>query len=173
MYVALPFQYETAISFPDCTVLAGKAWRIGGYFPNVAVGEYVTLHFHTPADKRTLYQFSQIGKTGGDIGITLIEGGTYTNGSGIAPWNLNRHYRDGVCLLTDVFSGVSPTTTISGGIVAPLNYVGGQAQGNQKPGGSSEGGFVCLEGDTDYTLKISTLTEVTTINALVNIDVDV
>jgi hypothetical protein len=172
-YVNLPFEYDTTLTFAECTITAGKGWRIGKFFSGITKDAYATIHFHTPANKKTLYQFSSIGKTGGEVGITLVEGGTYSGGSALLPWNMNRRYKDSVCDLTDIEYGTSPTTTISGGIEAPPNYLGGAAQGNQKPGGSSEGGFLYLDADTDYTLKLTSLSDTTNINALFNIGVGI
>jgi hypothetical protein len=172
-YIGLPFEYDTILTFAECAITAGKGWRIGAYFAQVAKDAYATIHFHTPAGKKTLYQFSSISKTGGELGITLVEGGTYSGGSPLVPWNLNRNYKTRVCLLSDVSYGTSPTTTISGGVSAPANNIGGTSGGNSKPGGSSEGGFIYLAPDEDYTLKVTSLGDTTNINALFTIGVDI
>lgn len=137
----------------------GHAWFVGIPYTSLALtGDYATLKFHTPATGRVLYAFAKIDKTGDELLVTIIEGGTYVGGSPVTPYNLNRIYT-GDCPFTAIVSGVSTGgATITGGTAAPEVLVGGASTGlgGAKPGGSTEGGtFLTLKNDTDYTLKIT------------------
>lgn len=131
----------------------GEVWRIGSEYQSLeADGDSYTLHFKTPLTGISLYGFSSIAKTGNELLVTLIEGGTYSEGSEITAWNLNRIIGDSNCPFTLLKKG----GTIANGTSAPSNMIPGTAQGNIKPGGASEGsGFILLKANTEYTLKVT------------------
>lgn len=83
-YASAGFEHMTMIPFASEVVLVGKGWRIGNYFAAVTSGNYASISFHTPANMKTIYNFAETGKTGGEVGLTLIEGGTITGGTTLA-----------------------------------------------------------------------------------------
>lgn len=167
-YAELPFSHQTALTYQEEVIAVGKGWRLSAYFENVSASGYCAICFHTPKDKKTLYAFADIGKTGGPIRTWLNEGGSPVGGISISPWNLNRNYKAFPCLLTNILA----VTSISGGIDYPSRYVGGEAQGNNTPGGSAVGGFIYLDDDTNYAVKVSSLVSSTDINIVFDVGVD-
>lgn len=167
------FKKSETIPVFDSLIMAGDAYRFStGRQLVTASGEYLSLHFHTPnTGKQIYYSFARISKTGAEVEVTLIEGGTYSGGTALTPWAMNRRveYKDKPSGLTEVVYGISPDVTISGGIAAPSYVIPGASQGNVKSGGTSEGGFLCLEPDQDYTIKATTLDVNTYIDILANI----
>lgn len=154
------FELSETVSYEETLTFQGKTCRIGtGWQLLPASGNYMTMHFHTPVSGTCYYAFATVQKTGDELEVTLVEGGTYTGGSEILPWKLNRKYRNEPCLFTNLKYGLSNLgATISGGISAPPNGLGGESQGASKPGGTQEGGkFIILENDMDYTLKITAI----------------
>lgn len=138
----------------------GHAWFIGIPYSTLSnAGDYATLKFHTPATGRSLYAFSKIDKTGDELVVTLVEGGTYTGGTDVTPYNLDRTNTE-ACPFTAIKRGLSASgATIVGGLEAPEVLLGGSSTGlgGSKAGGVLEGGtFLTLKNDTDYVLKITT-----------------
>ena len=135
------FTQDETVPFFDSLIACGKAWRFSsGRLFVTASGEYATLHFHTPnTGKYIYYSFARISKTGAEVEVTLVEGGSYTGGTDCQIWNMNRReeFNDAVSGLTDVKCGVSPTVTISGGLNAPSYVIPGASQGVVKAGGLS------------------------------------
>jgi len=169
------FKQSETVPFFDSLISSGKAWRFStGRLLVTASGQYASLHFHTPdSGKHIYYSFARISKTGAEVEITLVEGGEYSGGVETQIWNMNRRpeYANGVSGLTNVSCGVSPTTTISGGWNAPGYVIPGASQGVVKNGGTSEGGFLCLASDEDYTVKATALDVNTYIDMMVNVGI--
>lgn len=160
------------IRLDELAVMNGKLYRMG-FCKHVlsAAGVYSTLHFHTPAAPHVVYYtYTMIDRIGEDGNITLIEGGTYVGGTVTTEWNTNRRYKDQPSGLTDLKFGVSnvePITTITGGLSAPPRYLAGAAQGVYTSVTSGEvGGFIELEPDQDYTVKITSLTGTITLGTM-------
>lgn len=161
MFVPYPFEKTTCVMVADEFVIGGRVWRIGRYFSAIPASGYATIHFHTPANKITLYQLKEVNKTGGEFLYTIVEGGTYAGGTAYeAPFNMRRTNKDSIVLLTDLYYGVSPTATITNGIESPPRGLPGEAQGSQKTAGGLSGDFIDLLPDTDYTLKLRNLAAV-------------
>jgi hypothetical protein len=160
------------IRLDELEVMNGRIYRIG-FNKHVlsAAGIYSTLHFHTPASPHGVYYtYTTLDRVGEDGNITLIEGGTYTGGTPTTEWNTNRRFKNQASGLTDLKVGVSnvvPLTTIIGGIAAPSRYLAGVVQGAYKAAASAEvGGFIELEPDQDYTVKVTSLTGVITLGMI-------
>lgn len=158
-YTALSFPATTTVPASDEFIIAGKSWRIGHFFEDVAAGGQATINFKTPAGMTTLYQLANVGKTGGEFDFTMVEGSTPTGGTALTPFNLEReNFGSKVCELTDVKYGV----TFTGGVTAPADYLPGEAQGSQRTAGSnSVGVFIKLKPDTNYTIVANNLAETT------------
>ena len=108
-YASMKFEHSTTVPLIDEFVYAGKAWRIGATFTGLVASGTGYVIFKTPANAITLYQISEVGKTGGECFVTLKEGFTLT-GTPTAittPYNVNRNYKDSVCKLTQLGYGTS------------------------------------------------------------------
>lgn len=165
------FTIDETVTYEEALTYQGKTCRVGtGWQMLSNANDYLTLHFHTPVSGTVFYAFSTIQKTGGEVEITIVEGGTYTGGTPTSTWKLHRKYRHIPCQFTDIKYGVYPAATISGGLSAPPNGIPGTSTGGvggTKAGGSQEGGkFIILENDMDYTLKVTALEANTKILAL-------
>jgi hypothetical protein len=172
----IKFERSTTVPATDEFIMAGKAWRIGQYFPAVPINGSAYITFKTPVNLVSLYQVATIGKTGGEARITLIEVPTLTGTQvTLTPYNINRNYRDKVCELTNVTSGVSTTLTVTGGLYAPYDYIPGENQGGQRQAGSSTAGdFLPLLHDTLYVLRVWNIgTSTSNINVLFKMAVGV
>lgn len=138
----------------------GYIWRIDmGYKSLGANGNYASIHFHTPVTHRVFYTFAQADKSGSELVISLIQGGTFAGGTAFTPYNYNEDDPiESACPLTDVKVGLSTDatpTTITGGTESYVSLVPGTAGGNQKPGGDARRqGIIVLKRDTDYTVKM-------------------
>lgn len=148
---------STICTIPEKASLAGLAYRVGTGYVSLTVGQYASINIITPATGNNIYSFSSIDKTGNELQVTLMEGDTYTGGSNAPLWNYNRIIGDDnppyVCK-------TGGTTT--GGKAAPIRLIPGVAQGNSKPGSSSESASgIVLKTNTSYTLKITAMGDVT------------
>lgn len=145
------------ITVPERCIYQGHSYRVGTGYQTLSVGQYASVSFVTPATGYSQYAFSIIGKTGNECLVTLIEGGEYTGGSTATPWNINRIIGDANCPFTCKSGGA-----IANGLAAPDYLIPGTAQGNVKPGGSSESpANILLKQNTRYTLKITAKGDVT------------
>lgn len=161
-YAPYPFEKTTTVPAADEFIVAGKTWRIGRFFSAVPASGYATITFKTPADMITLYQLANVGKTGGEFQFTIVEGGTYSGGTALIPFNLNRKtFSTKVCELTDLKYGVSPAATVSGGTEAPPDYLPGENTGSNRVGSAvPSASFIELLPDTVYTLKATNIASV-------------
>lgn len=175
-YANMTFERSTTVPLIDEFIYAGKVWRIGHYFDEVAAGVTAYIIFKTPANKITLYQISEVGKTGGECAVTLKEAFTLTGTpDALTPYNINRNYKDVVCGLTQVGRGLSGTLTLTGGVDAPPGYLPGADLGAHKnPGSAAAGDYIPLLPDTLYALAVTNNGDAkTNINMLFKIVVDV
>lgn len=138
----------------------GYAWRMStGVVTLAAATNYVTINFTTPATGSTVYSFSDVDKTGDELTITLVEGGTYAGGSAISLFNFNRIVGDANPPFV-AKSGLSTGgATITGGVSSPIRFVQGTATGGASVAGTSSSyvAFYILKPSTSYTLKITAL----------------
>ena len=175
-YASMKFEHSTTVPLIDEFVYARKAWRIGATFTGLVASGTGYVIFKTPANAITLYQISEVGKTGGECFVTLKEGFTLT-GTPTAittPYNVNRNYKDSVCKLTQLGYGTSATLTLTGGVDAPPAYISGENQGNQKAPGSAAGDYIPLLPNTLYALAVTNASTATVnINVLFKIVVDI
>lgn len=144
----------------DYTVLLselGCFWRIGTGYVTLTTGQYASVSFVTPNSDPLQYQFSQVSKTGNEVLVTLVEGGDYTGGTPVSTWNVNRIVGDANPPINPISGG-----TLTGGIEAPPRLIGGNAGGNDKPGGNYESSVcITLKPNTRYTLKLTAMGDVT------------
>ena len=160
-YIQYPFEKTTCAQLADEFIIAGKVWRIGRYFSAIPASGYASIHFHTPDTKSTLYQLKEVNKTGGEFLYSMVEGGAYAGGTAYGtPYNLRRSYKNSSVLLTDLYYGISPTATITGGVDSPPRGLPGESQGSQKTAGGLGGDIIDLMPNTDYTLKLLNLATV-------------
>ena len=132
-------------------IYCGNSYRVGTGYVVLAVNEYATINLVTPTDGCSSYAFSMIEKTGNELLVTLVEGGTYSDGINAPLWNINRITGDANPPFVCKTGG-----TIVGGLEAPPKLIPGTASGNSKPGGSSESpANIILKPGTSYTLKIT------------------
>jgi len=176
-YANMKFEHSTTVPLIDEFIYAGKVWRIGATFTGLTAAATGYVVFKTPANAITLYQISEVGKTGGECFVTLKEGFTLT-GTPTAittPYNANRNYKDSVCKLTQLGYGTSATLTLTGGVDAPPTYLSGENQGNQKaPGSAGAGDYIPLLPNTLYALAVTNAsTSTANINVLFKMAVDV
>lgn len=133
--------------------LNGKAWRIGTGIVSLTTAQYASISFVTPADKMSYYVLSTIDKTGDELDITLVEGGTWSGATTASLWNVNRIVGDATPPFVAHTAG-----TITGGTEAPHRLIPGTAVGATKAGGSSESpSNITLKPNTRYTLKITSV----------------
>ena len=157
-YVKYPFEKTTCVQVADEFIIAGKVWRLGRYFSVIPASGYATIHFKTPANKITFYQLKEVNKTGGEFLYSMIEGGTYSGGTAYGtPFNLRRQNKNDAVLLTNLYYGISPTATITGGVESPGRGLPGENQGSQKTSSGATGDFIELIPDTEYTVKLTNL----------------
>lgn len=172
----IKFERSTTVPAADEFIMAGKAWRIGQYFPAVPINGSAYVIFKTPANMVSLYQLANIGKTGGEARITLIEAPSVTGTTTtLTPYNINRNYNTKVCELTELKSGVSTAVTVTGGVESPYDYIPGENQGNQRQTGSAGAGdLIPLLPGTLYVLRVSNIgTTTSNINILFKVAVGV
>lgn len=169
---------DIAENLAERFAMSGRAWRLS--IPRTTLsadGIYATLSFTTPADDNSYYQFASTSKTGAEVGITLIEGGTYAGGTNVtgetAPWRYNRILGDTGCPFTSIQTGVSPTATITGGRVAPTYILPGTSQGNNSaPTTGESAAFALLKPNTNYVLKMTAIGGAATVSAIATVATD-
>ena len=149
---------DTSASLTERWCALGVSWRIdSGYKTLAADGNYLVITFTTPATGRVFYNFATVNKSGNECIKSLFEGCTVANGTAVTPVNYNRSITT-ACPLTAVKVGLSTDgspCTITGGTEMFISLVPGTAQGNSRPGGSSQlAGVVILKQNTVYALKV-------------------
>lgn len=138
----------------------GYIWRIDtGYKSLGANGNYASIHFHTPVTHRIFYTFAQADKSGSELVISMIQGGTFAGGTAFTPYNYDEDDPlESICPLTNVNVGLSTDstpTTITGGIERFISLVPGDSNPSSKPGGDARRqGIIVLKRDADYTIKM-------------------
>ena len=150
----------------------GYVWRMGtGLVTLAATTNYVSINFTTPSTGTTIYAFSAIEKTGDDLTVSLIEGGTYTGGSAISLYNYNRIIGDSVPPFAAKYGLSTGGATVTGGVLSPIRYVPGTTSGGSSQAGNSnsEAGFFLLKPNTSYTLVITAIGSSTKVNASLDI----
>ncbi len=170
------FVSDTSYNIAERYAATGRAWRLS--IPRTVLasdGIYATLSFITPADDTSYYQFSATSKSGLEVAVTLVEGGTYSGGTDVSgellPWRYDRTLGDSGCPFTGIQTGVSPTATItSANRVAPSYIMPGTAQGNQSaPATGGAATFATLKANTRYTLKMTAIGGAATVSAIVTV----
>ena len=171
----IEFSHSTTITYEEELIVAGKGWRIGAFFEDVAAEGYCSIVFKTPADKKTIYKPASVGKTGGEALLTIIEAPTIgVGGSNLTPFQLNRNKASNVCSLVDVRSGDSTAMTVTAGIESPADYLAGENQGGQRSPSTATSSFIYLKPDTYYAVKVLNIGSATSnINILMTLGVDV
>lgn len=138
----------------------GYVWRIDtGYKALAANGDYASIHFHTPLTHRIFYGFAQVDKSGSELVISLVQGGTFAGGTAFTPYNYDEDDPiEDVCPLTGVKIGLSTDgtpATITGGTERFISLVPGDSNPSSKPGGNARAqGIIILKRDADYTIKM-------------------
>jgi len=144
----------------DIYLLNGWSWDVATDYQSLsAAAEYETIHFVTPATGTVLYAPLKLDKTGNELVVSLVEGGTFVPGTAatITPRRENRKRGDANSPWGTILLGNSTGTgtTITGGVQLIPSLVPGTAQGNSKPPAtSSAAGVKILENGTGYTVKI-------------------
>lgn len=138
---------------------AGLAWRIeSGYKTLADSGDYLTIAFKTPETGQVYYNFATVDKSGNELVKSLIRAPAISGGSVTVAQNFDDNIDGALCPVTDILVGLSTDTTpctITGGTELFVSLVPGTAQGNSKPGGSSQlQGVIKLRKNTVYALKV-------------------
>jgi len=162
---------NVSISLEDRYLIRGWAWRVGtGYVTLASANDYVTINFTTPATGTTLYSFANVDKTGNELLVSFIEGGTYAGGSSTPLWNYNRVVGDASPPFAAKTGLSTASATITGGTSSPIRLIPGNAQGANKSAATSEAvDGIILKPNTSYTLKISAVGSSTTLAAYISV----
>ena len=143
--------YDGLMSLEERFTSLGLSWRIDtGYVTLASLGDYASISFKTPATGRCRYTLAGVDKSGGEVVVSLVEGGTVTGGTAFSPYNLDWDVGTTGSPFTDVKTGV----VLSGGTERFPSLVPGTANPSTKPGGSlGEVAALHLSNGKVYTLK--------------------
>lgn len=156
----------------DYLVFRGAVWRVNST-PLVipAAGNYLGLSFRTPMTGYSIYQLANFAKTGDELQVEFVIGGTIAGGSALSITNLNHNYLAVPSPFTELKFGLSTAGySVTGGVTAPGSFIPGIASGlNQLGSTASQAGIVVLKPDTVYCLKIIALGTNTKVAAWANL----
>ena len=129
----------------------GIAFTLAGT-ASVGGASTFSISFETPADKYIHFKPTGVAASGGPVTISLLEGATYTGGSGATPRNRNRTITTPDSSTVTAKTGVSAT----GGTSISVLYIPSSTQGNQKLGASSAAAEeYVLDRSTTYILSFA------------------
>jgi len=132
------------VNDPDAYARDGFVYLVHNRF-TLANGGSATFAF-TPGEHGAQFEFYEIEANSSTVYAELLEGATYTAGSAIPAFNLNRNYAD------DYDAVLTAATSVSGGTAINSEFV---SASNQSGGVISTSKITTLEANTPYVFKFT------------------
>lgn len=120
---------SSTITSKEIEARRGKVYRFSSGFITLTSDNYFTMSGMTPPTGTIIYTSANINKSGDELKVLFMEGGTYesTGSSVVTGRNLNRSYNDQTPAypLTKGFYAAGAGTTITGALPLVNTLIGG------------------------------------------------